>query len=441
MTSDVAPYLYSLRNRGAKLGLERIRRLLGVLGNPQKEFKSIIVGGTSGKGSTVAMLSSILKEAGFKVGMFTSPHLSGLTERIVVDGEKIPERELSDIVNKIKKTIESDEGSERPTFFEVVTAAAFCYFKEQKVDFAVLEVGLGGRLDATNTAAPLVSIITNVSLEHTRILGDSIQEIAMEKAGIIRPNSIVVTAADDEAAKVLDGICKERNSKMLRVGRDIRFMRLGSTLDGQNFTISLPRKKYELFVPLLGMHQLENAACAVGAVYGLGLKGVAIPDDAVAEGLRKARWAGRMEIVQSKPLVVLDSAKDAQAMKSLREAVAKDFEYKRLVVVLGISSDKNIAAMVDEIAPLADYIVVTTHGVMERAANPDIIAKEIMRHSEDYDVVRDVKKAVKKAISIVKEDDLLLVTGSLFTVAEARELWTGKGNERLGREFNEIPKR
>jgi len=441
MAADITSYLYSLRNKGAKLGLERIRRLLEMLGNPQKEFRSIIVGGTSGKGSTVAMLSSILNEAGFRVGMFTSPHLSGLTERIVVDGKKIPERELSDIVDRIKSTIESYEGFEHPTFFEVLTAAAFCYFKEQKADFAVLEVGLGGRLDATNTTSPLVSIITNVSLEHTRILGSSIQEIAMEKAGIIRPNSMVVTAAGDEAAEVLERICKERNSKMLRVGRDIRFTRLGSTVKGQDFRIFLPGKNYELSTPLLGMHQLENAACAAGAVYGLGLNGVTIPDHAVAEGLRKTRWAGRMEIVQRKPLVILDSAKDAQAMKRLAEAISNDLEYQRLVVVLGISSDKNITAMVDEIAPIADYVIVTAHGVMDRAANPDVIAKEIGKHSKEYSIVGGVKEAVKKALSMVKENDLLLVAGSLFTVAEARELWVGEGNERFGRGFNEIPKK
>lgn len=440
MTSDVTPYLYSLRNRGAKLGLERIRRLLGVLGNPQKDFISITVGGTSGKGSTVAMLSSILREAGFRVGMFTSPHLSGLTERIVVNGEKIPERELSVIVKKIKSAIESDEGSEQPTFFEVITAAAFCYFKEQKTDFAVLEVGLGGRLDATNTTSPLVSIITNVSLEHTRILGSSIQEIAREKAGIIQSTSMVVTAAADEASEVLERICKERNTDMLRVGRDIRFTRLGSTVDGQDFRLSLPGKSYELSMPLLGMHQLENAACAVGAVYSLGLNGVVIPDQAVAQGLRRVKWPGRMEIVQRKPLVILDSAKDAQAMKRLTETVAKDLEYQRLVVVLGISSDKNIAAMVDGIAPIADYIIVTAHGVMDRAANPDIITKEIGRYPKEYSIVSDVKEAVKTALSMLKENDMLLVTGSLFTVAEARELWAGKGDERLGREFNEIPK-
>lgn len=441
--SDVTEYLYSLRNRGAKLGLERIRWLLEALGNPQKEFKSIIVGGTSGKGSTVAMLSSILTESGFKTGMFTSPHLSSLAERIAVDGKRIPDEELSRIVGKIKHTIggvEADEGFEHPTFFEVITAAAFCYFQEQRVDFAVLEVGLGGRLDATNVTSPLVSVITNVSLEHTRILGGSIQEIAREKADITHANGILVTAADGEALGVFEEICRERDSKMLRVGRDVRFTRLDSTIEGQRFKAEAPDKSYGLFLPLLGRHQLENAACAIGAVYGLGLRGVEIQGKAVVDGLRKVRWPGRMEIMQQRPLVILDSAKDAKAMRRIRETVADDVEHQGMIVVLGISSDKNIGAMVDEIVPMSDGVVITAHKVMERAADPDVVAKEVERHSKEYVIVDDVGEAVKKALSLAKDSDLVLVTGSLFTVAEARKHWSGKTDEKWGTEFNEVPK-
>jgi len=305
MENNISAYLYSLRGKGAKLGLGRVRSLAEALDSPQKEFRSVLIGGTSGKGSTAAMLSSILKEAGFRVGTFTSPHLSSLTERIAVNGEPIKENELGEIIEKIKAAVEKMEG-EHPTFFEVMAAAAFCYFREKEVDFAVLEVGLGGRLDATNITEPAVSVITNVSLEHTRVLGDTIEKIAKEKAGIIQSNGILVTAAQGKALDVLENICRERNSAIIKVGKDITFKGLESAARGQRFSVMLPGKSYELFVPLLGKHQLMNAACAVGAAYALERQGSGIPENALRQGLRNVRWPGRIEIVQEKPLVVLD---------------------------------------------------------------------------------------------------------------------------------------
>ncbi|MBU0532951.1 bifunctional folylpolyglutamate synthase/dihydrofolate synthase [Candidatus Micrarchaeota archaeon] len=431
---DLTNYLYSLKSRGAKLGLERVQQLVDVLGNPQNEFKSIVVGGTSGKGSTAIMLSSILKEAGFKVGTFTSPHLSSLTERIVVNGKKIPEKELARIVKKIKETIENTKWSEQPTFFEVITAAAFLYFKEQKVDFAVLEVGLGGRLDATNITEPVVSVITNISLEHMKILGNSIAAIAKEKAGIIRENRTLITAAAGKALEVFEKICKEKNSKIVRVGKEIVIMRKNADYSGQEVEVRISDKKYEIKIPFLGRHQLENAACAIGAAYKL-----EVDDSAITKGLLKAKWPGRIEIIQNKPMVILDCAKDAKAMERLKETISEDLKYNKLIVVLSISSDKNIQVMVNEIAQVADLIVISAHKVMERAVDPKIIAEEVERYAKNYVIVKDVKQAVKHAITLAEENDLVLITGSIFTVAEARELWH-KETVCWGKEFNESGK-
>lgn len=436
----VTNYLHSLNLLGGKLGLERIKRLLELMENPQEKFKSILVGGTSGKGSTVAMISSILQEAGFKVGTFTKPHLSSFTERIVINGKKIPEQDVMIIVEEVKTTIEKmkkDSRFKHPTFFEIVVATAFRYFEEQKVDLAVLEVGLGGRLDGTNVVNPLVSVITNVSLEHTKILGDTVLKIAKEKAGIIKKNGILITATeDDEVFSLFKKICEEKNSKISRVGEDIKFQRLSSDLNGQEFGIN----NYDnLCIPLLGNHQLFNAACAVGAIDALKSNDIIIPEETIRNGLKKIKWPGRLEIIQKNPLIVLDCAKDPVAMKKLREAV-NNFDYEKMILVISISSDKDIQSMMKEIIPISDLVILTKHKVTDRGVDPEILAKEVKKYSENFIILEDVKGAVKKALSLSTKKDMVLVTGSLFTVGEARELWFKEDTE-WGRELNEVPRK
>jgi len=474
----VTAYLQSLNRMGAKLGLERITKLLDALDNPQGSFKTVIVGGTSGKGSTAAMVASVLSEAGYKTGRYTSPHLASITERIVVDGKEISEKDFAKMIMKVREKIETTTktereraigceragggmGSERgigrgagivlggvfdhPTFFEVVTATAFCYFREKKIDIAVLEVGLGGRLDATNTTSDgntLASVITNISLEHTAILGDTIAKIAYEKAGIIKNNGMLVTASRErEALGVFGKICGERNARMIVAGKDIAVKRTDADLGGQCFDVEFAGRRYaDLHIPLLGKHQLENAACAIGAVGAVRLRGMKVDDRAVARGLEKTKWPGRMEIVQRKPLVMLDGAKDSAAMAMLAEAVKEDIAYRKLILVIGISSDKDITGMVGAIAPLADKAIITTHKVAGRGAYTRTIAREMDRHGVAHESVPDARDAVREALSLAGEKDLVLVTGSLFTVAEARELWHMKAS-RWGRELSETPKK
>jgi len=429
---------------GGKLGLSRVVRLLQLMGNPEKKFKSVIVGGTNGKGSTVAIIFSILREAGYKVGMFTKPHLSSFTERIIVNNKRIDEESVVKIIEEIRNKIEimkKDLAFEHPTFFEVVIALTFRYFEQQKVDFAVLEVGMGGRLDATNVVDPLVSVITNVSLEHTKILGDTVLKIANEKAGIIKQNGILITATeDDEVFSLFKKICEEKKSKIYRVGQDITFEKLNPDISGQNFKVKSIFNDYEnLYILLLGDHQLVNACCAIAAVECLRFNDIIILPDIIEKGLRTVKWPGRLEIIQEKPLVVLDSAKDPLAMRKLKDAVQKNFKYKKLILVISISSDKDIHSMLSEIVPISDFVILTRHKVMKRAANPELLSLMVEEYSKDFIVIDNVKDAVREALSRANKKDMILVTGSLFTVGEARELWYKHGDVRWGRELNETP--
>jgi dihydrofolate synthase/folylpolyglutamate synthase len=426
---EAVDWLFSIRRLGAERTLEPVYRLLKPLGDPYKSFKSIHVTGTNGKGSTSAMIASILRAAGYKVGLFTSPHLIEFTERIVVDGEQMPRAEVVRLLERIRPLVEElHKGPEqiRPLFFDIVTAMAFKYFEEVGVDFAVLEVGMGGRLDATNVVQPLVSVITNVSLEHTEVLGGTVLEIAREKGGIIKPGGVLVTATqDDEVYALFKEICGKLGSCIFRVGEDITFQKGASSLDGQNLMIRGLRGRYDLFTPLLGDHQLLNASAAVGAVEALSFSGIDIPADAIVRGLREVRWPGRLEVMQRRPLVVLDSAKDAEAMKALKEAV-KGLPHRRLIAVVSISSDKNIPLMIGYLTEIADRFIVTTHSVMGRAARPSIIIDEVMKHGKPYDIVAGVDEAVDRAVSLAGNEDMVLVTGSVFLVGEARRRWLGK---------------
>jgi dihydrofolate synthase/folylpolyglutamate synthase len=421
-------WLFTVRRFGSKLGLEYVSHLLAQLGDPQNDFRSIHVTGTSGKGSTTAMVASILREAGFGVGMFTSPHLTTFTERIQINGRRIPVEEvvrLVDVVRPLCEAMAEDPLLRHPTFFEIVTAMAFKYFSEEKVEFAVLEVGMGGRLDATNVVKSLVSVITNVSLEHTEVLGDTVLEIAEKKAGIIKEGGVLVTATtDEEVYDLFRRVCEEVGSRIFRVGDDLRFEKILSNQEGQRFRLEgLFDTHYELSIPLLGEHQLLNAATAVGAVEALRFHGVDVPPDAVERGLANVCWPGRMEVVQARPTVVLDGAKDEEAARAVKETLLSEFKYERRVAVVSMSSDKKITGMIEQLAQAVDYFVVTAHGVMGRAADPSLIAKELERLSKGHEIVEDVKDAVRKAIDLAGEDGMVIVVGSVFLVGEARELW------------------
>lgn len=440
--NEVTEYIYNLKRLGSKLDLRNIRRLLKLIGNPQESFKSILVGGTNGKGSTATMIASILMEEGFKVGLFTKPHLSSYTERFVVNNTPISEEDVVRIFYELKPHMEKMSLCKRyrhPSFFEATVALAFKYFYEQKVDIAVVEVGLGGRLDATNVLNPLVSVITNVHLEHTKILGDSVEKIAWEKAHIIKPGGLAITATDrEEAFKVISRFSRRRRAKLFRVGSDLTFNIKKADLNGEVFDLKGLTAYYEnLSVKMLGLHQVVNATLAVGAVELLKFKdeGLDVSERAIRRGLERAFIPGRFEVVEKSPMVILDCAKDPAAASTLKNEFRRLFNGKKAILVVSISSDKDYRSMMKEFCDFSEIVIACRHKVMGRGLNPSVLASEAERYCKTM-VIDDVKEAVKEALKIASKDDIIVVTGSVFTVGEARELWFDKVS-LMGREFNE----
>jgi len=416
--------------------------LLDKIGNPHKKLKVIHVGGTNGKGSTVSMIASILQAEGYKIGVFTKPHLTDYTERITINGKKISESKVVELINEMIPFMkEVEKEYYHPTFFEVTAALMFKYFADEGVDFAVVEVGLGGRLDATNVVTPLVSVITNVALEHTHILGDTIDKIAKEKAGIIKKGTTLLTAAEEEdAIRLFRDICKNKNSELILVGNnsnnDIKYEKINSDLSGQKFNLELHNKKFgNLFIPLLGEHQMLNASLAVGAVEALTQYDINISEESIREGLKKTVWPGRLELIQMSPYIVLDCAKDILATEKLVQAINSFFDYKKLITIVSISSGKRFEGMMKDLVPISDFIFLTEHKVKGRAIDASVLSKEV--GNKPYKIVKDVKDAVKAALDMAEKDDLIVIAGSVFTVGEARELWHKEVNFRWGRELNE----
>jgi dihydrofolate synthase/folylpolyglutamate synthase len=379
------------------------------------------------------MIAFILKEAGYRTGMFTSPHLSTFTERIQVNNVQISVEavvRLIEYIRPICQQMAEDAELRHPTFFEIITAIAFKYFSEEAVDYAVLEVGMGGKLDATNVVKSQVSVITNVSLEHTEVLGDTVFEIAEKKAGIVKEDGVLVTATtDDDVYHLFKGICEDIGSKIFRVGTDIMFHKLDSNHKWQKFKLQGLFHSYEeLAIPLMGNYQLLNAATAVGAVEALSFYGVKVSEDAIIKGLKNVSWPGRMEVMQTNPLVVLDGAKDVKAVSAMKEVLLKDFNYDCLIAVVSISSDKKIDEIIEEITQVVDHFVITSHRVMGRAAKPSKIAAEVERHSKTHEIVWDVRKAVNRALELARAESMVIIFGSLFLVGEAREIWYEPSN-------------
>lgn len=414
--------LYSFQKFGIKPGLERINYLVEKLGNPYLEYDTIHVGGTNGKGSVCKILASILNEAGYSVGVFTSPHLSHIRERIVVNGEMISDEDFSKLVEQIMIIVEKmKNNSKMPTFFEIITAMAFEYFKKRGVDIAIVEVGLGGRHDATNVIHPRLTILTDISLDHSDMLGRNIRSVASEKAGIIKEKISVVTVAKGEALEVVKHVAKEKDTDV-SVMEDVTWKRLNVTDEGQEFVVRGKLKDYYLKTSLLGKYQGENITLAVLAAEQLQMLGLYLQDGSIEHGVALVTHPGRMELVSRKPYIVLDGAHNSAGMHALIETLADDFSYDKLIGVIGILKDKDIESMVREFAPFVSYVIITK-SKNKRACDTKMLAQLVKKYNSSciVEIKDDIRDAVSRAKEVAEIDDLVCIAGSLYTVGEARE--------------------
>ena len=412
--------LYSPGN----VDLERVRELLRRLGSPEPGLGIVHIAGTKGKGSTAAMISSVLRKAGYRVGLFTSPHLHTFRERVQINREPISAEDFAGAMEKVKPHVEEINAVGEHgyiTTFEALTAMALLYFAEKQVEALVFEVGVGGRLDATNVVTPEVSVITSISRDHTELLGETLPEIAGEKAGIIKEGVPVVVAPQvPEVEEVIGSIALERGSEMVNVGRESVWRALGHDDRGQSLLVRDFENEYRISMPLLGDHQQENAAAAIAALSVLRQKGWHISEADVLDGFADLRWPGRMEELGRRPLVIADGAHNGDSARRLREALLKYFEFRRAVLVVGVSADKNVEDIASELLPLASRVILTKSRHM-RAAEPADIADAFTRPDIIVETTGSVKEALDRAREIASEEDLICATGSLFVVGEAIE--------------------
>ncbi len=404
--------------------LRRVEELLARLGNPHLAARSVHIAGTKGKGSVAAMVASALSISGYTTGLYTSPHLHTWRERMRVDGELISEEEFVALVGRLKPEVEAVNRKAtygQLTTFELLTALGFAFFKLKEAKFQVLEVGMGGTFDATNVITPEVCIITSISLDHTEVLGNSLPEVAGEKAGIIKPGSIVVTSPQpDEVARVIEEACLNRGAELVRVGSDVTWQSLDFDSNRQSLQVKGRLNSYKLSIPLLGQYQLENAAVAVAALEVLAGKGFNISKNSIVDGLAKVSWPGRLQILSRHPLLVVDGAHNPDSARKLKQSLGQYFDFDRAILVIGVSCDKDIAGMVSELAPLFNKVVVTRSRHPRAMAPPPIVA-EFTRQGTEVQVAEDVSTALALALGMAGTRDLVCVAGSLFVVGEAIE--------------------
>jgi len=433
---------YSLKHSSelakAEFNLDRMFALMEELGNLQEKYPIIHVAGTKGKGSVCALCASALRAAGYKTGLYTSPHLLDYIERIQINGKPISHEQLVDLVEEIKPAVARIP---KLTTFEITTAIAFLAFAKQNVDAAVFEVGLGGRLDATNVLMPKVSVITSLSYDHMAVLGDTLAKIAGEKAGIIKEGVPAVSAPQkDEALQVLERVANERRAPFTLVGRDVSFERLSSSLEGQTFSIrwssgnasgfemsekntrftQASGQRVELKIPLLGLNQIENAATAYAA---LKTRGLEISDEVIKRGFAEVKWPARFQVVRRKPPVIFDSAHNEDSFGKLRQTLEEHFPGRMIILIFGASEDKNISGMFAAMKPKIKQLIVT-RADHPRALEPEKIVELAQQAGLEPEAATPVESALERALELSEKDgSIVLSAGSMFVTAEALMAW------------------
>jgi dihydrofolate synthase/folylpolyglutamate synthase len=406
--------LYRLRRFGIQLGLASISRLMRGLGNPQDRYRCIHVAGTNGKGSVSALLSSVLAHGGYKVGLYTSPHLVRFNERIQINGRPISNQDVARAAEAVQRIYTQGEP---PTFFECATAMAFHHFALANVDWGVVETGMGGRYDATNVIHPEACIISNISREHTEYLGNTLAKIAAEKAGIIKSGAGVVTGTrQKKALEVIERAASEKGAPLLRIGKEIKVRK---DEDGSFTYLGRQHRWAGLKVGLLGDHQIINAGLALGALELLMRKDLNMSDEAIYGGLAAARWAGRLEVLSEDPFILLDGAHNPSAVRTLRVFLENGMAPQRIIMVIGILKDKAWKPMLRQLAGLADCMILS-RPQYERAADPEQLAAFIRPVQRNLHVIPHLPGAISFALEEARRGDLVCITGSLYTVGEAR---------------------
>ncbi len=446
---ETLDYLYSYvdfsltkasRYSAEQFDLARMQALVERLQHPERTFPVIHIAGTKGKGSVAAMCQSVLTSEGYRTGLYTSPHLHDYAERIQIDGQWIPHEELIALVEEIKPVVESIP---EITTFEITTALAFLYFSQKKVDVAVIEVGLGGRLDATNVVIPVVSVITSLSYDHMFLLGNTLAEITGEKCGIIKPAvPVVVSPQQDEALLVIEKIAAQRGAPITLVGRDYLYRDISRSLAGQTLQVwtpdeqpqldeylqsggSLEWRPNQLTIPLLGYHQVTNAATAYATLQVFAEKALPISDAAIRQGFAKTYWPGRFEVLRQDPPVVIDCAHNRDSARKLRLALDDYFPGQPVILVFGASEDKDIHGMFVELMPRICEVI-ATQSYHPRAIEPEKLVEIAHQFGRPARIVPDVADALNEALSIAAGEKPVLATGSIFIAAGAREAWLAR---------------
>ena len=407
--------MYGFRRFGIKLGLATIKKILKGLQNPQRRYGCIHIAGTNGKGSVASSLASILSQAGYKTGLYTSPHLVRFNERVQVNNRPISNKNVLAAYNAVRQV---HHGKREPTFFEFATAMALYEFGRQQVDWAVIETGMGGRLDATNVVAPELSIITNISLEHRDYLGDTLSRIAAEKAGIIKRRKPVITAIKQKSAReVVEQIAVQQNAPVYRLGRDFRVRR---KLPGTFSYYGLDHTWHDLQTALRGSHQADNAALVLAACELLNRRKAKLELADIKKGLQTNRWPGRLETVSENPLIIMDGAHNQAAARNLARFLASNLAGSKLTLVIGILDDKPYKAMLSSLLPLASRVVLT-RAKIDRALDPVKLQEVAADFNLENVIVPNVVQAVRHAIDTSSTEDAICIAGSLYVVGEAKE--------------------
>lgn len=427
---EAMKYISSVGRFGSNYGLKRTFRLLELLGHPDKKVKLIHVAGTNGKGSTTAMITKILMDMGYKVGMYTSPYIEEFEERIQINGHNIPKEKFVSLLVEVKEAVEKviEEGYDHPTEFEILTALMFLHFYRENVDYGVVEVGLGGTLDSTNVLTPVVSVITSISYDHMNILGDTIEEIAEQKAGIMKENiPVVVYPAEKNVQDVIVKKADEMNSRIRLVQRNsVKLLNINRDDLYQEIEVKTMKNDYVVKLPLLGAHQMLNLAVALNAIEVVfeGNK-EKLDVKAVEKSLENVVWKGRLEVLNRKPLIAIDGAHNIDGIKSLAYNVKKYFKYKKIILILGILADKQVDEMIEVITPLAEKVyAVTPHS--DRAELCEDLKEKILPCNKNVIAVEDYEKAVMYAMEDADDDDLILVSGSLYMIGDMRKILVKK---------------